>query len=193
MRTREDLRTGLAAMLHDLRTRRGLSKAKMARLVDVDDHTWNSWETGRTSPSVVDFLYIFEACGESVMRPTLELLYPDQYAGSASEARDTLTHFISELAPDHAVQVLSFLAFGDHGSNFAPQTELFCAYAHLPMEQRFVIAETVYIAYKLAQNRSELRSPGSVLPDLNTLESGLKKGQKAAYARLQSYTTLTEE
>ncbi len=180
-------------MLAELRDRQNLSKAAMARRVGVDDHTWSSWETGATSPSVVDFLNVFEACGESILRPTLELLYPDHYTDGQTNERERLTSFVNDAATDHHIAILAYMIFGDHGSNFIPQAELICAYNHLPMEQRFIIAELIYTSFLTAQHRGDLINTDSVQPDMPVWISGLKASQRAAYQRLNSYTTITEE
>lgn len=193
MRTKEELRAGVSTMLRDLRARRKLSKAKMARLLDIDDHTWNSWESGKTCPSVADFLSVFDACGESVMRPILSFLYPDQYGADAPDLRARLTHFVNEVAADHAIEIMSFLAFGDHGSNFNPQIELMCAYNHLPLEQRFIVAEMVYTSFLISANRGDLVANSSVMPAMPIWEEGLRQAQRAAYKRMYSYSNMTEE
>ncbi len=192
MRTKEDLRSALATMIHDFRDKQGLSKAAIAKRLNVDDHTWNSWETGRTSPSVIDFVTIFESCGESMMRQTLQFIYPDQYKTGNTETRARVTRFIEEVATDHAIDIMAYLLFGVHGSNVSPQLELMCAYNHLPMEQRFMFAELVYTAFLADQHRGDLLAPDNVMPDMPVWEDGLKKAQKATYRKLQSYTTITE-
>ena len=192
MRTKEDLRSAFANMLRDLRERQHLSKAKISRILDIDDHTWNAWESGKTSPSLVDFITVFDTCGESIMRPFLEFLYPDQYS-SSSDLRDQLSHFSREVATDHAIEIMSFIALGEHGSEFSLQAELICAYNHLPLETRFIIAETIYTSFLISMNRGDLVATDSVMPDMPVLEDGLRKAQKAAYTRMRSYNTITEE
>lgn len=190
---REELKQSTAKLIGDLRTRQGLNQARMAKKLNIDPHTWNSWESGKTSPSVVEFVNMFSVCGESMMRATLEMLYPEQYRTESDIDREKMIRFVSDVATDHAAEVMNFIAFGNHGSSYSPQAELFCAYNHLPMEQRFLIAESIYVAFLIAQNRGDLVAKDAVMPDMETLKSGLKAGQKAAYTHLQSYNTLTEE
>lgn len=193
MKRREDIRAGVSSILHDLRVRQNISKAKMAKKLGVDDHTWNSWESGRTAPSVVDFIYIYQICGESILHPILDLLYPEEYSTESVHLRTQLTQFINNVATDHQIDILSYIAYGKHGSLFSAQTELFCAYNHLPMEQRFIIAEMVYTSFLIANNRGDLIERDETMPDVPTWENGLRQAQRAAYKRLQSYTDITEE
>ena len=97
MKNKEELKDRTAAMLYDLRKRRGLSKAAMARKLGIDDHTWNAWESGRTTPSVVDFLSVYDTFGESAMHAFLTMLYPDQYSASSEDMREKLNHFINNV------------------------------------------------------------------------------------------------
>lgn len=190
---KEDIRSGVAEILRSLREKQGYSKNRMAERLGINKRTWYAWESGETVPNIAEFIRVFTECGESMLRPILQLFYPDQYGTNTDQIREQLTHFIQTAATDHQIDVLSFLAFGSHGSNFAPQVELFCAYNHLPLEQRFFIAEMVYQQFMIAQNRGDLIKTADTMPDMKTWETGLKAGQKAAYKRLQSYTTITED
>lgn len=192
MRTKDELKLGVASMLHDLRIKHNLSKAAMARKLHVDDHTWNAWETGKSAPSIIEFITIFDACGESILQPMLKFLFPEQYSLNETELRDELVHFTQKIASDHAIDIMHYLAFGDHGSNFHPQIELMCAYNHLPLEQRFLVAELVYTGFLTSLNRDDLVAKESVMPDMLIWEEGLRKAQRAAYKHLQSYNTITE-
>lgn len=193
MRSKEELQAGVAKIFADLRARKNLSKCKMAELVNVDYKTWRSWEAGETTPSIVDFMSVFEHCNETMMRPVLNLLYPELYSAAGQDIeqmrRATAEFFRSE-ASDHMVRVWYFLHAGDHGSNILPQVEEFCAFDHLPMEYRYFIAEQIYVSYMIAMHRGELIATDEVLPDMDIWTHGLKQGQRSAFKKLQSYTTI---
>lgn len=188
MKTKEEIMTGVSDMFRSMRKRKGLSRNKMAELVGVNAHTWTAWETGKSTPSIADFISVFERTGESMMRSVLSFLYPDVYDNS-DNVRQSMEHFVGNVASDHMVEVLSFLAYGDHGSNFVPQVEMFCAYNHLPMEQRFAISELTYIMYKMSMHRNDLIATDSTMPNMDAWEDGLKASQRASYKRMQSYST----
>lgn len=197
MRSKESLRIGVAKILADLRAGKALSKTKMAELVNVDYKTWRSWESGETTPSIVDFISVFEHCDETLMRPVLNILYPKLYAGSndpdIEHMRAAAAKFFAEEASDHMVKVWFFLHAGNHGSNLMPQVEEFCAFDHLPMEYRYFIAEQIYVSYMIAMHRGELIATDEVLPDMDIWTQGLKQGQRSAFRKLQSYTTFGGE
>ncbi len=189
---KDDLRFGIASILQSLRLKKGMSKNRMAEYLGINKRTWYAWESGESSPNIVDFINIFTECGESMLRPIFEMLYSG-HSGKSVDTRETMKKFTDEIATDHQCEIMKFFALGDHGSNFAPQMELFCAYNHLPMEQRFFVAEMVYTSFLIASNRGDLIATDSVMPDMKIWQSGLKASQRAAYQRLNSYTTITED
>lgn len=191
MRSKDEMRSGIAQMLRDLRIRKTLSKSKIADIVGVDDHTWASWESGRTSPSVVDFVHIYNVLGENMMHPVMQFMFDNQ-CDTSEDMRKSAAEFLSESAPEHTVQALHYILFGHHGSSPISQIEQFCALDHLPLEQRYYIAELIYVMYKMSENRGDLIESHSTLPDMRTWESALKAGQKAAFRRLQSYSAAGE-
>ena len=82
-----------------------------------------------------------------------------------------------------------YLFAGSHGSEITAQLEEFCALDHLQLEQRYMIAEQIYMFFLMAQHRGELIETDDVMPNMQTWASALKEGQKAAYGRLRSYST----
>lgn len=192
MLTKEELKQGVAKLLTDLRTRQGLSKAKMADKLGVDAHTWRSWESGESTPNIVDFISAFEQSGEPMLRPILNFLYPDTYMeeDNVEQQRKAIVDFFANQASDHMIRVWAFLNHGGHGSNIAPQVEEFCALDHLPMEHRYFVAEQIYVYYKMALHRGELVATDEVMPDMDVWIDGLKQGQRAAFTKLNSYTTI---
>ena len=194
MRTAEELRIGVAKILSDLRAKKKLSKAKMSELVGVDVRTWRSWESGDTMPSIVDFISIFEHASEPIMRPVLNVLYPDIYSTTndpnVEYMRSATAKFFLEEASDHMVRVWYFLHAGKHGSNILPQVEEFCAIDHLPLEYRYFIAEQAYVYYMMALQRGELTCTDEEMPNMEVWTAGLKQGQRAAFKKLQSYTSI---
>ena len=191
---KEDIRSGVAEILRSLREKQGYSKNRMAERLGINKRTWYAWESGESSPNIVDFINIFTELGEPMMRPILQLLYGNQPAADDIETlRQRTADFFHRSAPDHMVQVWSFLNSGEHGSNVAPQVEEFCALDHLPLEHRYYVGEMIYMLYKTAAHRGELVATDEVMPNMEVWEAGLKSGQKAAFNKLKSYTTITEE
>lgn len=187
MRTKEEIRKSIAAVLSELREKKGLSQVKMADLAGVDRHTWRRWESGANSPTVEDLVTVFDRMGESLAWPLLEILYPDndfdpdhiQYF-----RREAAEHYL-EKASDHHLKVWHYMKNEIPEQEFNAQVEEFCALDHLPMHYRYFIAEHIYVYYMMARNQSELIRTNEVMPDVGLFSRGLIRTQKAAFDRLK--------
>lgn len=184
----EELREGIAAILRDMRQKKGLSKSKMADIADIDSHTWSSWESGKSCPSVVDFIDLCDRIGENPIRQILSIMNPSVYSDDSQSKRDEITHYISTTATDHTVDIMHYIMFGDHGSKSTTQAEMMCALDHLPNEYRYIIDEMIYMMYIMGLKRRELVCMGDTTPNMDSWAEGLKADQRSAYAVLRSYT-----
>lgn len=193
MRSKEDIQERVMAILTELREKKGFSKTRMAEYLGVDKHTWIRWESGANMPSIVDMIMIYDKLGESIIGPILDMLYPTETASVMPDAvpvaqvRKEVAKYFLEGSSDHMVRVWNFLHHGLHGSEIQYQVEEFCAIDHLPMQYRYFIAQQVYVYYMMARQRKELISTDEVMPDMDVWSSGMKRSQKAAFDRLQSY------
>ena len=177
-------------LLTDLRTRKKISKSKIAEILGVDKHTVARWETGVSCPNLTDLILLYEYYGESPAKHLLELLYPYKSTtfGDPIEAyRIRAALYYLNRATDHQVRVWDYMMHGFHGSEADAQIEEFCALDHMPMHYRYFIAQQVYVFYMMAQQRGELINIGTTMPDMDIFVRGLKGGQKAAFDRLKSY------
>ena len=79
-----ELQKQLSTLLVKLRIRHGLSKFKMATLAEVSDHTWDRYENGESSPTLPEFINIYNELGEDALRDIISIMYPDKYNGLVS-------------------------------------------------------------------------------------------------------------
>lgn len=197
MRNTIDLQKGCGLLLKELRESHNLSVSKMADLMKVDRRTWQKYEDGFISPSVIDFISFFDVLGKDALRPVLDFLYPDIYKGlSASsditDLRNAAIHYLENIASDRFVRECVYIVMGSHGSNIEPQLQEFTMIDHLPLFYRYAIAEQVLIFWRLATTRNELIAPDHVMPDIDLFMEGLEKGINAIRQGKESYTTSIE-
>lgn len=189
MSVTEKTREQISSLLTVLRLRKGYSQSKMASLLGIDRHTWIRWESGESVPSIDDLTHIYRTLDEPILRPLLDILYPDNTHPAADMPIEKIRKDIAEYflynASDHAVRVCAFLMNGPHGSDIDAQLEEFCAIDHLPVQYRYFIAEQIYIYYMMARQRKELILTDSVMPDIDAFVSGLKSVQKSAFDKLK--------
>lgn len=189
MRTRDELRSGIAALLRKMRLKRGLSIRKMAEHVDIDDHTWSKYETGQSLPNVADFLYICDEMGENILPKMLRLIYPEMYTDDdTTEIRDSVCSYFRDIATDNAVKDMHYLISGSHGSSLMAQIQMFVMIDHLPMDYRVAVADLVDTLWRLAESRGELVETDKAMPDVQLFRAALVKGTHAAYTNDQSYS-----
>lgn len=197
VRTKEELRTGLAEQLKKLRESRGLSMAKMALIMGVDPHTYARYESGLSAPSVDEFVFAFHSLGEGALRWALDYLYPDKFSDLSGDdekkMRDQATLFFSCVAGRRIVSEWCYIMFGHHGSNAEPQMEEFCMIDHLPLQYRYAIAQMVDTFWRMAESRGELIATEEQMPDVELFRLGLEAGRRAAFAHRQSYSTAIQE
>lgn len=188
MKTKEELRLGCAEMLKNLRIKHGLSKFKMSVIAEVNEHTWNKYETGMSAPSVPEFVALFDELGDDALKTVLDYIYPEVYKAN-EDPRDKMIHYLHDLANDRFVQDLDYLCFGEHGSNILPQLELFTMLDHLPMKDRYEISHMIMNKYEMAKAQGTLINPDVSVPDLALIQDATEKGKEAVYQGRNSYTT----
>ena len=188
----KELQEQLAGLLMNLRNRHGLSKFKMALLANVSDHTWDRYESGESSPTVPEFINIYNELGEDALRDVLNLMYPDKYKFLAPESspeklREAVVHYFSHVASEHVIREWAFLTFGEHGSSALAQLEMFTMIDHLPMKYRYMVAESINRYYEMASAHEELVSTEHVMPDVELFRLGLDLGKEATMEQKDSY------
>lgn len=191
MRTKEEIQLAISKLLTEIREKNGYSKTKMAEKLGIDKHTWCRWESGASVPPIADLVMIFDAMGESMLVPILDLLYPDSSAHIADAdmqiervKKDIVTSVMNGMS-DHHARIIHYMINGNHGSDLKAQIEEMCMIEHLPIHYRFFIANQVYVYYMMARKQRELIDTESVMPDMDAFTYGLKRGQRAAYDKLQ--------
>lgn len=184
MRTREKINSEITRMLVELRRKNGLTKSKIADILEIDRHTWFRWESGESTPGITDFIMIFDKLNEPVLQPLLDILYPsddDALCGSMTQIRKAAAIYYLTQANEHEMRIWDYVISTD----FSTQVEALCALHHLPPQQRFLINEQIYIYYMLGRRHAELVNTDSVMPDMDIFSKGLKQSQKSAYELLR--------
>ena len=142
-------------------------------------------------PSIVDLIMVFDSLEVSMLVPMLDLLYPDSSTHIADAdmqiervKKDIVTSVMNGMS-DHHARIIHYMINGTHGSDLKAQIEEMCMIEHLPIHYRFFVANQVYVYYMMARKQHELIDTESVMPDMDAFTYGLKRGQRAAYDKLQ--------
>ena len=196
MRTEDELRTGCANILYQLRQEMGYSKNKMAEALGISYRTYERYEHGKAAPRVDEFIRYFDLFHADALRYVLEYLYPDVYEhltanSDIDDIRHAAVHYTSHIASDRAVRKLCYLVFGEHGSNIEAQSEGFLILDHLPLTMRLAVASLVHTLYEVALAHDLLVQTDCIMPKVEIFQEGLRKGHAAVMAGRNSYTTST--
>jgi len=194
MLEQREIEAGLADMLRSLRQKKGYSKERIANELYIDARTWARYERGETSPTAAELIRFYSLLNEDLLRPVLNLIYPNVYGEITDTAaiRQAAAHYLNNVASDRILKQLEFIAIGGHGSNIAPQMQLFTAICHLPIAYRIAVAELALTLYEVADSRNELVCNGKIMPDIDLLKDGITAAKAAAAEFSDSYTTVSK-
>lgn len=194
MRSKHEYYFICAEIFKDLRAQAGLSKAKMAQRMQVDERTYSRYEDGESMPTLPAFLNLLDQIDAPVVNTVMRHLYPESFeAGAATtQVRRALVEYIQNTASDRAVREMAYLIHGPHGSPLEAQLQLFTAIDHLPMDSRLLIAKMALNMWEIENARDGLINPEDAQPDMELLRAAIIKAHMAVIDGRQNYSTATK-
>lgn len=197
MRTKDEISKDFAKILKDLRETKGYSKFKMATELGIDQHTWARYESGESCPSAVDFVWFFALMEKDLLRPCLDVIYPDVYEGinshsSTDEYRKAFVHFMEKVASDRYIRAVNYITFGEHGGNAEPQLQQYLMLAHMPLQYRYLVGSFIWELWQIGITKDKLINTDCIMPDTKVFLDGLERCRKAVINDDISYTTVME-
>lgn len=165
-----------------------------AMFMGVSRNTIANWETGNSVPNLLQIEDLERFYGYNPAARLCRLQNPELYEGleenpDSNQARAALVDYISNVLPDLLVSQLSFLFFGDHGSDpFAVLQEMTATLQSL-LSFRYVTVMNVITGYEMTMGMGKINCPNEVQPNMKILLDAAEAGQAAAIKGLQSYVT----
>lgn len=184
----KDFQLKFAELIKQIRVSNDLSKSEMAAIMGVSDATFYKYESGASSPTVIQFIDLCQDLNLDIFRVIYDLMYPEIEDGGTEELRRSAAYFVQNQCPDKLLRELHYIINGNHGSNFYPQAQEFTMINHLPMEYRLIIARDIFMLYDLARDKGELLHTDKVMPDEKAFMEGIRKGREAVKAGKNSYS-----
>lgn len=193
MRNQEQWADYFSAAIRDLRASTGLTVSAMAEVFGVDERTYRKYEKGVVSPQVIDFCCVLDKMDAPILRPILNFMHPDIFAGepaSVEDMRGRLAYYFQHVASDRVTQQVYHNMLGQVADNVAPQLEMVNAMQQLPLLYRVMVVKFLLSVWELAEDRGELVHREQVQPDIQSLKEATSKAEAACKQMKESYKTI---
>lgn len=168
----------------------GMSQNKLAAELGVSRSTIQNWETGVSFPDLFQTFEWFRALGLNPTPYLFEYLNNENRSSNATKEEkldESFSNICNELTTNQKRCILYLLTGTYQGDPYA-MLQLFVAHAHLPIQQRFFIANQISETYKMCDMVGNLRDTDYILPDLNILDKAIQAGREAAIKGVDGYT-----
>lgn len=184
-----------AQSVRTLRSKSALTVAAMAEKLGVDERTYRKYERGIATPQVSYYCWILDQLDSPILRPILEFLHPDAYAGGddLDAIRSELMHYIGSVAPGRILRQLHHNMISQAADNIVPQMEMLSALQQLPLIYRVMAVRNILDLYSLAEARGELLTADRIPPDMEGLRAATVQAEAACRKMRGHYTTLAAE
>lgn len=168
------------------------SQEYMALSIGVSKKTIQNWEKGISSPDLFQSTEWFKALGLNPVTYYLEFLYPEMskqlkdFKGS-KELDDLLCNFIKAM-DDNQKANLIYILMGSYGGSYRGIIELMCAYCHLPLNERLVIANVIKESYKMHEDTDTLLCKDEKKPLMDILQKAIESSKASVIDGKNGYT-----
>lgn len=172
---------GVAEMLNELMSFRGISVRELAKAAEVSEKTARNWLDALSEPKTSTLVTIFERLGVPMI-PFSQSASPSK----DSEMRRQLHYYIDNLATEHDIKNLHYVLAGRHGSASSSVLVEAACNMSCSMHHRYQVANSVLDNYLF-----ELHS-GTILntvsdEDLQRFQHAIQLGREAALRGEDSY------
>jgi len=189
----DNIEQRFAKMWKKSREDAGKSQQYVAKALGVSRKTVQNWETGYSTPNQLQGFRWFQVLDVPALPYYLELVYGDfNLLGNTPDDKKiekALIDFNLSLPTELQRKVL-YILHGDRGSSAIGLIELFTAYAHLPLDFRIAIAQSILTDYELVEGAGKLSN--HIKPNKEILEKSILRGKKAVIENKQFYSNLEE-
>lgn len=181
--SRADRVKNFAKIFSESRADAGVSQEWLAAELGVTRRTINNWETGISAPNYFQQLEWFRALKLSqtpyLYKYVNSDIRNDKSLSNEDKFEQSFDRIINELTIEQK-RCITYLLTGTYQGDPYALIQLFVAHAHLPMLQRFSIANQIYETYKVCEESGQLKDTEYILPDLETLTKAIEAGREAA-------------
>ncbi len=188
----DDYTLRVAKALEMARAKSGLSQQKLADRMGIGRTAVYRYEQGIIAPDGPTILKWFVCCGIAVRRYIDACLYPGlvkrlEDDPSDADKRYVLIEHIQEAHPEE-IDLLCYLIYGDHGSDYLAVLCEVLANLHTPLRDRVAICRSITGHYEMAQATGTDPDPNGIQPNMQILYQAQDCGEAAAMKQNSAYT-----
>lgn len=182
----------LSNILSKSRTNAKKTQVQMAKLMDRSVGTIKNWESGYATPDFIETIHWFEVLGVNPLRSLLDYIYPDVFNGNSAtdsdeRLRNTLVTYFNNVATTDEIRKLSYCIFGNTGSSWQAQVNMWCAHNHSTMRSRVNVAQMIYDSYEMEEAQNKLINTDHAMPDIEGLYFSIQQGKKSVKSGKEGY------
>ena len=175
------------------RTKVGKSQKYMAKAMNKSVGTIQNWESGYSTPNIIDLVDWFDILGLNPLRSVMEFIHPEIYRGinpsdTTNKIREGLDVWVNNIATDDEIRKLSYFIYGNTGSSWHSQINEVCALNHLPIADRIVIAEIILSLYQLKESQRALINTNHIAPDIDNFKEAINKCKQSVLEGKNEYS-----
>lgn len=136
----------------------------MSEKLGFSESTIKGWEAGLGAPSLSVLVDWYIVTGCNLFKSLLDLLWPDVFFEvNENSNRDSLQKAIDiyfmKVAGNLEIERIHYLVFKDTSEKWNSLLELFCAYTHLPLSERYRIADLNQTAFNICKANGAVLVP----------------------------------
>lgn len=188
----DDYMLRIAETLKMARNESGLSQAVLAKRMGVSKRTVIKWEQGINAISCPMLVRWFVCCGVAVKRYIDACLHPGLLEHLEDDPIDAekrkILHEAIEEAGSYEVDLLLYMRYGDHGSDYLAVLCEVLANLHTPLKDRVAICRAITGHYEMARATGTDPDPNGLQPNMAILYQAQDCGEAAAMKQNDAYT-----
>lgn len=182
----------VAKVLEQARLRSGYSQSALAKRMGINRSTVANWEQGLACPPAPMLIKWFVCCGVAVKRYMDACLHPGLLEYLEDDLTDAekrrILHEAIEEASSYEVDLLLYIRYADHGSDYLAVLCEVLANLHTPLKDRVAICRAITGHYEMAKATDTDPDPNGLQPNMEVLYQAQDCGEAAAMKQNDAYT-----
>lgn len=181
-----ETREGFAQMLRELEDHAGVPARQVARMMEVNEKTVRNWLDGYSQPDCSQLFKLFRLLGVPMIPFLRDRGETASAAGEAEQHRQSIEHWLYNVATLDDLRNLDYTLTGKHGSSASSVLVEIACNMSCTMHHRHQVADLVYTNY-MYDERHALSIFSVAAAALDRFREAIRLGREAALNGEDSY------